>query len=137
MLICLQDMKGKGKDNMVIMVGPSCCAILSMHMICRMSGKLFIFSIKMWKILCSDPFNLNWVWIEWVHQIVDGKLSRFKVRFFYIFFGEYFKVKFTMIFSMQKIELKPFTLTNLKYLETVVINILKLALLYAYDTIEV
>lgn len=42
-----------------------------------------------------------------------------------------------MIFSMQKIELKPFTLTNLKYLETVVINILKLALLYAYDTIEV
>jgi len=135
MLICLHDMKGKGKDNMVIMVGPSCCAILSMHMICRMSGKLFIFSIKMWKILCSDPLNLNWVWIEWVHQILDRKFLVFKVRFF--IFGEYFKVKFTMIFSMQKLNLKPFTLTNLKYLETVVINILKLALLYEYDTIKV
>jgi len=36
---------------------------------------------------------------------------------------------------MQKLNLKAFTLNNLKYLETVVINILKLALLY--DTIKV
>jgi hypothetical protein len=53
MLICLQDMRGKGKGDMVIMVGHSCWCYLKHEY--DMSGKIFIFPINMCnQIHCKD-----------------------------------------------------------------------------------